>query len=140
MRRIDLILYGSFFAAVIFACAYFGSIAYANSGQILSNAKATEYYLATPTVEAGDLAELATYQIGDELEIEGGGFGALVPLFGSPGGRFFTSQVLQGTPVTVLELGIDAEGVIWYRVEGLMGTGWLTEANLRPRTETSVAE
>ena len=140
MRRIDLILYGSFFLAVIFACGYFGSLAYANSGQILTNAEATEYYLATPTVEAGDLTGLATFQVGDELEVEGGLFGALVPLFGNPGGRFFISQVLQGTPVTVLELGIDAEGVIWYRVEGLMGTGWLTEANLRPRTEGSATE
>lgn len=136
MRRVDIVLYLSFFAVIALGCAYFGSIAYSRAGQIVSNADATALYNATATPDSSDLEELAEYQVGDEIEIEGGDYGALVPLYAQPGARFFSSQIIQSSPVTVLALGIDGEGIIWYQVQGLAGTGWIRAENLRPRTPT----
>ncbi len=99
-------------------------LACAQAGQIVSDAEATQLALPTAT-EQLDLSAQAEHQIGDTVVMVGGDFGALVPLYGQPGSRFFTSQIRHGDVVRVEELGIDEDGVIWYQVEGLAGSGWI---------------
>lgn len=106
-------------------------LACAQAGQIVSDAEATN--IAQPTATpALDLSGEAEYQVGEQAQIVGGTFGALVPLYGEPNGRFFTSQVPVNALVTVLQLGQDVNGLIWYEVEGNAGQGWIRAANLRP--------
>jgi hypothetical protein len=107
------------------------ALACAQAGEIFSDAEATQRAIPTAT-EVVDLSGEAEYQIGEEVQIFGGTFGALVPLYGEPGGRFFTSQVPNGSLVSVLELGLADTGEIWYEVEGNAGRGWIRAANLIP--------
>lgn len=103
------------------------------SGEIISAEDATRTAKPTATTELNELVG-AKFSVGDTAVIIGGRFGALVPLFGNPGDAFFSSQVLNGTVVTVL--GIQQLGdVIWYRVEGMTGEGWLIEENLVTEAE-----
>lgn len=106
----------------IMACA---NIEY---GDVISDAEATRRALPTITPESS-VIEYSTYKQGDNVVIIGGKSGALVPLYGSAGARFFSSQVLHGTKVTVLGLH-EIDDVIWYQVEGLIGAGWLLEEHL----------
>jgi hypothetical protein len=106
------------------------SLACAQAGSIFSDEQATQEAIPTTTVVV-DLTGEAEYQIGENAQIFGGSFGALVPLYGDPGGRFFTSQVPNGSLVTILELGRDENGVIWYEVEGNAGRGWIRAENLQ---------
>ncbi len=99
-------------------------LACAQSGQILPDAEATQLALPTATPVL-DLTAQAEYQIGQTVTMVGGSFGALVPLYGQPGSRFFTSQVRHGEIVIILELGIDEDGLIWYSVDGQVGSGWI---------------
>ena len=110
-------------AALILALSI-AALACAQSGQILSDAEATQLVLPTATIQV-DVSDQAEYQVGDTVTMVGGSFGALVPLYGQPGSRFFSSQVRHGETVIVLQLGIDEEGLIWYSVDGLAGTGWI---------------
>jgi hypothetical protein len=123
--------YIAIFVVVALFCGWITSVAYSSAGRVVPDAEATELAVPTPT-EVVDLEGQGEYQVGDEAVVFGGSYGALVPLFSGPGARFFTSQVLTGSPVTILELGIDSEGVIWYLVEGLAGSGWILGENLQP--------
>jgi hypothetical protein len=116
---------------LVLSCAYIYNVAYLHRGSVVPDAEATELAIPTPT-EVIDLSEAGEYQVGDKAVVVGGNYGALVPLFSGPGARFFTSQVLTGSPVTILQLGQDAEGIIWYEVEGLAGSGWILGENLAP--------
>ena len=109
----------------------FSSLACARAGRVVSDAEATQLALPTATIEV-DLSGEGEYQVGDEAIVVGGSYGALVPLFANPGANFFSSQILANTPVTILSLGQDAEGNIWYEVSGIAGSGWLLGENLRP--------
>jgi hypothetical protein len=101
-------------------------LACSRSGEILTDAQATVANLPTPTAVI-DVADDATYQVGDSVTIVGGSAGFLVPLYGEPGARFFSSQINNGETAVVIEHGLDEDETIWYLVEGLAGTGWLTE-------------
>jgi hypothetical protein len=125
------ILYIVMVVALVGSCAWFYTVAYSQAGRVVPDAEATELAVPTPT-EVVDLVGQGEYEVGDEAVVFGGSYGALVPLFSGPGARFFTSQVLTGSPVTILELGIDSEGTIWYLVEGLAGSGWILGENLQP--------
>lgn len=105
-------------------------LACAQSGEILSDAEATVRAIPTPT-EVVDLSSTALFQIDTTAEVVGGSTGFLVPLYGSPGARFFSSQITAGETVVIQEHGLDEDGVIWYEVEGLAGSGWLTEEHLK---------
>ncbi len=108
------------------------ALACAQSGDIVSEAEATRLVLPTETPQL-DLSDQAEYQVGETATAFGGKeFGALVPLYGDPGGRFFTSQILTNDLVVILGLGLSEDGVIWYRVQGNAGTGWILSDNLKP--------
>jgi hypothetical protein len=106
------------------------ALACAQSGEILPDAEATLQAIptATPVV---DVSAEAEYQVGEQAQIFGGSFGALVPLYGEPGGRFFSSQIPNGSLVSILQLGQGPEGDIWYEVEGNAGKGWIRVENLQ---------
>ncbi|MDH3943025.1 MAG: hypothetical protein OEV06_02875 [Anaerolineae bacterium] len=106
----------------VIACANFPE------GEIISSEEATQRAMPTATVELLEISG-SEFLVGDPAVVIGGRYGALVPLFGNPGDAFFSSQVLHGTYVTVLGLQ-QLEDVIWYRVEGMMGEGWLLGDNL----------
>jgi len=110
------------------------AMACAQSGEILADGLATQRALPTPTTFV-DLSEVAEYQIGDNVIIFGGTYGALVPLYGEPGSRFFSSQVSNQSLVTIENHVWDEEGIIWYLVDGMMGSGWILPANLEPILE-----
>lgn len=122
----------------LFLLLVLASLACARAGQILPDAEATE--LARPTATPVlDLSAEAEYQIGETADVVGGSFGALVPLYGQPGGRFFTSQIRNRDLVVILELGLDENGNIWYLVEGQAGKGWIRGENLT-QPDLSVTE
>lgn len=100
------------------------------AGEVLTIEEATERARPSPTVIVLEL-DVAEFDVGDEVIIVGGSSGALVPLFGNAGDRFFSSQVMAGEEAIILGLQ-DIEGVVWYQVEGLMGAGWLEEEHLKP--------
>ena len=108
----------------------FISLACDQAGDILTIEEATERARPSPTVVILEL-DVAEFDVGDEVIIVGGSSGALVPLFGNAGDRFFSSQVMAGEDAVVLGLQ-DIDGVVWYQVEGLMGAGWLEEEHLAP--------
>jgi hypothetical protein len=120
--------------AVILAAFMLATIACAQAGQILSDADATQIALPTETPVL-DLVSQADYQIGESVSMVGGNFGALVPLYGQPGGNFFTSQIRHGTIAVILELGQAADGVIWYLVESDAGAGWIWGEHIGPAVE-----
>lgn len=110
------------------------AMACAQSGEILSDAEAT--IVARPTAtEYVDLSGEALYQIGENVTIFGGSYGALVPLFGEPGSRFFSSQINNGALVSILNQALDKDGNIWYFIEGTAGSGWILVENLAPILE-----
>lgn len=117
-------------AALILALS-FSALACARAGQILSDAEATQLALPTATPQL-DLRSQAEYQVGETVTMVGGNFGALVPLYGQPGSRFFNSQIRHGAIVIILELGLAEDGVIWYSVEGQAGTGWIWGEHIAP--------
>lgn len=106
------------------------SLACQQAGRVVSDAEATQLALPTATLEV-DVSGEAEYQVGEEAIVVGGSYGALVPLFANPGANFFSSQILANSRVTILLLGQDSQGRIWYQVEGIAGSGWLLGANLR---------
>lgn len=101
------------------------------AGRVVSDAEATQLAIPTATIEV-DLSAEAEFQVGDPAVIFGGTYGALVPLFSGPGARTFSSQVLNNTAVTILSIGQGPDGTIWYELQALAGTGWLTGENLNP--------
>jgi len=106
------------------------ALACARSGEIISDAEATQRALPTVTPVL-DLSDEAAFQIGETASVFGGGdFGALVPLYGEPDGRFFTSQVRHTTLVVIIQLGQSEDGDVWYQVEGNAGSGWIHGDNL----------
>jgi hypothetical protein len=110
------------------------SLACAQAGRVVTDAEATQLAMPTATIEV-DVSAEAEYQVGEEAIVVGGSYGALVPLFANPGANFFSSQILANSPVTILLLGQDSQGRIWYQVEGQAGSGWLLGENLRPVDE-----
>lgn len=116
---------------VVLLALMLASLACQQAGRIVSDAEATQLALPTATI-AVDLSAEAVYQVGEDVIVVGGSYGALVPLFASPGANLFSSQVLANSDVTVLLLGQDAEGTVWYEVEGIAGRGWIREENLKP--------
>lgn len=121
----------AFRAVALILALSFAALACAQSGQILPDAEATQLVLPTATVQV-DVSAQAEYQVGETVTMVGGDFGALVPLYGQPGSRFFSSQVPHGEIVEILQLGIDEDGVIWYSVEGLAGSGWIWGEHIAP--------
>ncbi len=122
IKRHTLLVMVALLALVALACE--------RSGEIITDAEATQRSLPTEVVFV-DLSENAKFQIGETASTFGGTeFGAIVPLYGEPGGRFFTSQVLNNTLVVIIELGLDEDGNIWYKVEGNAGQGWVADKNL----------
>ncbi|MQC27261.1 MAG: hypothetical protein DWG76_07420 [Chloroflexi bacterium] len=107
------------------------ALACARAGEILPDDIATEQAIPTAT-PVRDLSAQAEYQIGEQAQIFGGSFGALVPLYGQPGSRSFTSQIQNNSIVIIIELGLDEDGNVWYEVDGQAGQGWLRGANLQP--------
>lgn len=118
----------------LFALIAFVGLACAQSGRIVSDEEATAIALPTATAVV-DLTSVAEFQIGDEISVVGGVSGSLVPLYASPGARFFSSQIFHGDEVVVTNLGIDEDGGLWYEVDGLAGTGWTTSEHLVPLGE-----
>jgi len=114
----------SYSLLALLAVLIVSAMACAQAGQILPDAEATQIALPTATTQV-DVSAQAEYQVGQTVSMFGGSFGALVPLYGQPGSRFFSSQVSNGEQVVVLELGIDEDGLIWYLVDGQAGTGWI---------------
>lgn len=106
----------------------FSIIACEQAGKIVTDAEATLTAMPTATVVSLEI-EASKFKLGDEVVIIGGLSGALVPLYGSAGAKFFSSQVLHGTKVAVLGL-LEIDGVIWYQIEGLIGAGWLLDDHL----------
>lgn len=98
-------------------------------GEIVPDGEATRISLPTAT-PTPDLSVLGAFAIGEEVLITPGSYGALVPLFGGPGDRFFTSQIRSGEIVVIESVRISEDGVTWYQVDGQMGAGWLTEDNI----------
>lgn len=116
----------------------FSVIACEQAGKIITDAQATQTAIPTATVVIFEL-ENAIFDVGDEVVIIGGNFGALVPLYGSAGARFFSSQVLHGTHVAVLGLD-EIDDVVWYQIEGLIGNGWILADHLMPLAEYEALE
>ncbi|MCH7663493.1 MAG: hypothetical protein IH859_06455 [Chloroflexi bacterium] len=114
------------------------SLACAQAGKVITDAEATQTAIPTATVVILEL-EAAVYDVGDEVVIIGGKFGALVPLYGSACAQFFSSQVLYGTEVEVLGLQ-ECEDIVWYQVEGLIGQGWLLVDNIVSAEEFVILE
>lgn len=112
-------------------CALTLGFASTRAGRVVSDPEATQLAMPTATTEV-DLSSEAEFQVGDPAVIFGGTYGALVPLFSGPGSRTFSSQVLNNTAVTILALGQGPDGTIWYELQALAGTGWLTGENLNP--------
>jgi hypothetical protein len=121
-----------FLFLMLVLCVATLGFASSRAGRVVSDVEATELAIPTATTEI-DLSAQAEFQVGDPAVVFGGSYGALVPLFSGPGARTFSSQVLNNTAVTILALGLDPDGVtIWYQVQALAGTGWLTGENLNP--------
>ena len=100
-------------------------------GEIVPDGEATRIALPTAT-PTPDLSILGAFAVGEEVLITPGGYGALVPLLGGPGDRFFTSQIRSGEIVVIESIRLSEDGVTWYQVNGQMGAGWLTEENIGP--------
>jgi hypothetical protein len=109
-------------------------LACSRAGELITAEEATRRAVPTATTELLSI-EGAAFAVNDEAVIVGGSSGALVPLYGRAGDRFFSSQVLAGTEVVVSAIDRQPDGVFWYEVEGMMGDGWLREGNLAPRAE-----
>jgi len=114
----------SYSFAILLTILAMSVLACAQAGQIVSDGEATQLALPTATTQV-DVSDQAEYQVGETVSMVGGSFGALIPLYGQPGSRFFTSQIRHGEIVLILDLGIDEDGVIWYSVEGQAGSGWI---------------
>lgn len=116
------------------------ALACARAGEIITDAEATQRALPTATPEL-DLSAEAAFQIGETAQTVGGqGVGALVPLYGEPGGRFFSSQINANELVVIIELGQDPDGDVWYQVEGTAGSGWIHGDSLTEPVDLSVDE
>ncbi|MDH5505652.1 MAG: hypothetical protein OEZ02_00345 [Anaerolineae bacterium] len=116
---------------ILFTLMVLPALACKAAGSIEPSAEATR--LAAPSVTpTSEGNSKGIYKVDDEVTIVGGSYGALVPLYGNPGDRFFSSQVLAGTDVVVIAIRTQGD-VVWYEVSGNAGNGWLKEENLVPR-------
>ena len=114
------------------------SLACAQAGDILTEAEATRRARPTATIEV-DLTDVAIFAVDELVQIFADHLGALVPLYKVPGERFFASQISNRELVLIQNQGIDADGGIWYYIDGQAGEGWITEELLRvPEIDLSV--
>ena len=104
------------------------SLACQQAGEILTPAEATERarQAAVPTATKPTVSQ-AEFQVGDEVEFAGTGF--LVPLYQQVGDTSAFSHAGRGETGTVLG-SQEADGQIWYLVDGPSGEGWVKAESL----------
>jgi hypothetical protein len=111
------------------------SLACARAGEILTPAEATARarQAAAPTATQPTTSQ-AEFQVGDTVEFTGTGF--LVPLYRQAGDSSAYSHAGRGETGTV-KGSQEAEGEVWYLVDGPSGEGWIRAEFLKaPGEET----
>jgi hypothetical protein len=100
------------------------ALACEQAGEIIPDAEATQRAIpsVTPTQDIQDV-ENADFEEGDTVAFIGKGY--LIPFYANPGDTVVLSHAARGDEGTVSR-AVLFEGEIWYEVESVAGTGWIT--------------
>ena len=124
---------------LLIAVLLFASLACQQAGEILTPAEATARAEAESQteVESQETAVDAEFSNGDKVEFTS--TGSSVPLFSKAAGRTPFLNVNPGETAFVRE-STAVDGVVWYRIEGSSGNGWVSAEFVTAPTEEEVAE
>jgi len=102
-------------------------LACSQAGEVLTPAEATARASAASSDngDSGSTFEGESYQIGDTIKLVGTNF--LINLLIEPGGRIIGGQERNST-AEIVDVA-EKNGVIWYKVGGSAGEGWVSEKN-----------
>ncbi len=100
------------------------ALACEQAGEIIPDAEATQRAIpsVTPTQDIRDV-ENADFEKGEKVAFIGTGY--LIPFYTNPGDTVVLSHAARGDEGTIVR-AVLFEGEIWYQVESVAGTGWIT--------------
>ena len=116
MSRISLFL--------VLGVLFLTAMACKQAGEIVPDSVATERAIPTAT-STPNMQEVvgADFEEGDKVSFIGKGY--LIPFYGNPGDTLVLSHAARGDEGVVIGAAL-YEDVIWFEVESVAGTGWIT--------------
>lgn len=105
----------------VFIALFIASLACEQSGEIIPDAEATRR--AIPTITPTPKIVVSDFNEGDEVVFVGKGY--LIPFYKNPGDDSVLSHAARNDSGVILSI-VSVDGVVWYEVKSVAGTGWIT--------------